>query len=175
MHLRRSPLALTLVAVVAVLLLAGTALAIQSGSVNFSGASLAAPGASKAPKAAHPDGSEAPEGSEAPDEAEGPEGSGGPPSADEVARIVDKLKAAGITATASGVADLAAKVGVGGTVRVYAFAHASGKTPAEIVAMFQAGKGWGQIKKELNLSIGPGIGWIMGNGGGPDASDKPGG
>jgi hypothetical protein len=172
MHIRRSPVALTLVAVVAVLLLAGTALAIQSGGVNLAGSSLAAPGASKAPKAAHPDGSEEPEGSEVPDEAEGPDGSGGPPSADEVARIVDRLNAAGITATASGVADLATTVGVGGAVRVYAFAHASGKTPAEILAMFQGGKGWGEIDHELGLSIGPGIGWIMGYGG-PDASNKP--
>lgn len=174
MHIRRSPALLTLVAVVAVLLLAGTALAIQSGSVNFAGTSLSAPGASKAPKAAHPDGSDEPEASE---EAEGPEGSEGPPSADELANLVDKLKAVGITATASELSDLATKVGVGGAVRVYAFAHASGKTPAEILAMFQGGKGWGQIKKELNLSIGPGIGWIMGHGGehGPDASEKPGG
>jgi hypothetical protein len=175
MHIRRSPVALTVVAVVAVVLLAGTALAIQSGGVDLTGSSLSAPGASKAPKAAHPDSSEEPEGSEAPDETEGPEGSEGPPSADEVARIVDKLKAAGITATASGVADLAAKVGVGGAVRVYAFAHASGKTPAEILAMFQGGKGWGEIDHELGLSIGPGIGWIMGHGGGPDESAKPGG
>jgi hypothetical protein len=172
MHIRRSPATLTLVAVVAVLLLAGTALAIQSGSVDLSGSFLGAPGASKAPKAAHPDGSEGPEASE---EAEGPEGSEGPPSADELARLVDRLKAAGITATASELGDLATKVGVGGAVRVYAFAHASGKTPAEILAMFQAGKGWGEIDHELGLSIGPGIGWIMGHGGRPDASGKPGG
>jgi hypothetical protein len=59
-------------------------------------------------------------------------------------------------------------------VRVYAFAHASGKTPAEILAMFQGGMGWGEIDHQLNLSIGPGIGWIMGNGGGNDkAKDAP--
>ena len=174
MHIRRSPVALTVVAVVAVLLLAGTALAIQSGSVDFSGISLAAPGASKAPKAAGPDGSEGPEASEG---AEAPEGSEGPPSAADLANLVDKLKAVGITATASELGDLATKVGVGGAVRVYAFAHASGKTPAQILAMFQAGKGWGEIKNELNLSIGPGIGWIMGHGGGdgPDSSEAPGG
>ena len=159
---RRSPVALTLVAAVAVLLLAGTALAIQSGSINLTGTPLGANG----PKASH-----APDASEGPDESEGadePDGSDGPPSADELARVVDKLKAVGITATASDLADLSAKVGLGGAVRVYAFAHASGKTPAEILAMFQGGKGWGEIKHELNLSIGPGIGWIMGNGGGND-------
>jgi len=175
MRIRRSPIALTLVAIVAVVLLAGTALAIQSALPASSRTGLAAQGASESP-----DGSEGPEATDAPEAseaAEGPEGSEGPPSADEIARIVDRLKAAGITATASELTDLATKVGVGGAVRVFAFAHASGKTPSEIVAMFESGKGWGQIKKELNLSIGPGIGWIMGHGGGggPDASDEPGG
>jgi hypothetical protein len=166
MQLRRSPVALTLVAVVAVLLVAGTALAIQSGSVNFTGSPLGGP------KSSHePDASEGPDESEG---AEAPDGSDGPPSADELARVVDKLKAVGITATASDLADLSAKVGLGGAVRVYAFAHASGKTPAEILAMFQGGMGWGEIDHQLNLSIGPGIGWIMGNGGGNDkAKDAP--
>lgn len=162
MVLRRSPIALTLAAVVALLLAGGTALAIQSGSLNLTGSPLGADG----PKSSH-----APDASEEPDESEGPEapeGSEGPPSADELARVVDKLQAVGISATASDLADLSAKVGLGGAVRVYAFAHASGKTPAEILAMFQGGKGWGEIDHELNLSIGPGIGWIMGNGGGND-------
>jgi pyochelin synthetase len=180
-HIRRSPIALTLLAVVAVILLAGTALAIQSGIPASSRTGLAANGASESPDGSEgleatdaPEASEAPE---APDASEAPEGSEGPPSAADIASIVDRLKAAGITASASELTDLATKVGVGGAVRVFAFAHASGKTPAEIVAMFESGKGWGQIKKELNLSIGPGIGWIMGHGGGggPDASDAPGG
>jgi hypothetical protein len=90
---------------------------------------------------------------------------------------VDRLKEAGIPATATQVGDLAGKVGVGGAVRVLAFAQASGKTPAQILAMFQSGKGWGQIDHELNLSIGPGIGWIMGHGHGHgqghDKNPKP--
>ena len=164
-HLRRSPIALTLAAVVAVLLLAGTALAIQSGSVNFAGNTVGANG----PKASHgPDESEGPEASEG---ADAPDGSEGPPSADELARVVARLKAVGITATASDLSDLSAKVGLGGAIRVYAFAHASGKTPAEILAMFEGGKGWGEIDHELNLSIGPGLGWIMGNGGGNGGGD----
>jgi hypothetical protein len=168
MHVRRSPVALTLPAVVAVLLLTGTALAIQSGAVNFAGTPLGANG----PKSSHgPDASEGPEESEG---AEAPEGSEGPPSADELARIIANLKAAGITATPSELSDMSAKVGLGGAVRVYTFAHASGKTPAEILAMFEGGKGWAEIDHELNLSIGPGIGWIMGNGGGSDkAKDGP--
>jgi len=137
------------------LLVAGTALAMQGSSPTGARSVLA-------------------EATEAPETE-----SEGAPSADELARIVDKLKAAGITATASDVSDLAAEVGVGGAVRVLAFANASGKTPAEILAMFQGGKGWGEIAHELNLSIGPGIGWIMGNGGsgghgnGHDKADHP--
>ena len=87
-----------------------------------------------------------------------------PPTAAEVADFVGRLKAAGISTTDAAFASLAAKVGVGGAVRTLAFAKASGKTPDQIVAMFQGGKGWGQIKHELALSIGPGIGWIMGGG-----------
>jgi len=155
-------------AVVAVLLVAGTAFALeQSGTPGGAAGALAAHGKSKAPKAAKA--SHGPEASEAPDASEAPEAgsdeSGGAPSAAELARIVDRLKAAGITTDASALGDLAGKVGVGGAVRVLAFAHASGKTPAEILAMFQSGKGWGQIDHELGLSIGPGIGWIMGRGG----------
>jgi hypothetical protein len=88
---------------------------------------------------------------------------------------VGRLTDAGIPATAAQVQDLAGKVGAGGAVRVLAFAQASGKTPAQIVAMFQSGKGWGQIDHELNLSIGPGIGWIMGHGHGQghDKNPKP--
>jgi hypothetical protein len=107
-----------------------------------------------------PEASEAPEGSEAPDADE----SDGPPTAAEAADIVARLKAAGITTTDSAFLALAAKVGTGGAVRTLAFANASGKTPAQILAMFEGGMGWGQIDHELGLSIGPGIGWIMGHG-----------
>ena len=128
------------------------------------------PEASKAPEASEP-----PEASEAPEAAEAPDTEDGPPSAEEIARIVGRLTDAGIPATAAQVQDLAGKVGVGGAVRVLAFAQASGKTPAQIVAMFQSGKGWGQIDHELKLSIGPGIGWIMGHGHGKghDKGPKP--
>jgi hypothetical protein len=158
-----------LAAVVAVMLVAGTAFALeQAGSPNGVGAGFNAPGKSKPAKAAkashEPEASEAPDASEAPQA--GSDESGAAPSADELARLVDRLKAAGITTDAAALGDLASKVGVGGAVRVLAFAHASGKTPAEILAMFQSGKGWGQIDQELGLSIGPGIGWIMGHGGG---------
>jgi hypothetical protein len=92
------------------------------------------------------------------------------PSAEKVKQILDRLGAAGITATADDFNALAQKYGVGGAVRVLAFAHAAGKTPADITAMFDGGKGWGQIRRELNLTISPGIGWIMGHG--HDNADK---
>jgi hypothetical protein len=119
----------------------------------------------RAPAASQP--STAPIAVESPDEEDGP------PSADQVARIVGRLKDVGITATAAEIQELAGQVGLGGAVRAIAFAHASGKTPAQIVTLFQSGKGWGQIDHELGLSIGPGIGWIMGQGQGKGSNDKP--
>src|SRR5439155_1627058 len=97
-------------------------------------------------------------------------------SSEKVTGILDRLGAAGITSTTEEFNALAQKYGVGGAVRVLAFAHAAGKTPAQIAAIFDAGKGWGQIRRELGLSIGPGIGWIMGHGHGmPDKArtDNP--
>jgi hypothetical protein len=188
------------VAVVALVLLAGTVLAADpsaspsaspeasaagstttSTSPDESAAASAeastAPARSEEPKSSEPaEASEAPEASEppeSPEAAEAPETQDGPPSADEIARVVGRLQDAGIPATAAQVGDLAGKVGVGGAVRVLAFAQASGKTPAQILALFEAGKGWGQMAHELNLSIGPGIGWIMGNGHGKGHDKHP--
>jgi hypothetical protein len=89
-----------------------------------------------------------------------------PPTAAEAADIVAKLKAAGISTTTAAFQALAAQVGTGGAVRTLAFAQASGRTPAQIVALRESGMGWGKMKKELGLNIGPGIGWIMGGGNG---------
>ena len=99
----------------------------------------------------------------------------GTPSARLLDRIVAKLEGAGITTDADTLASLAADYGVGGAVRLVAWAHASGLTPAEIGAMFDGGMGWGEIARQLNdaneeLDLGPGIGWVMGKGaqnGGP--------
>lgn len=173
----RSTTARGLIALVVLLLVAGTVLAAgpsASPSTGSESSATAAASPSSSPLSASPTAaatarakskaSEAADASEAPEAAESAEGSDGPPSADQTARIVGLLKNAGISVTAAQLQDLAGKVGVGGAVRVYAFAHASGKTPAQILAMFQSGKGWGQIDHELGLSIGPGIGWIMGHG-----------
>jgi hypothetical protein len=134
----------------------GSPVAGPSGSPSSEQASVAPTRASEAPEA-----SDAPEGSEALEGAEAPES---PPTAAEEADIVGRLQAAGISTTAAAFESLAGKVGVGGAVRTLAFAHASGKTPDQILAMFQGGMGWGRIRHELGLSIGPGIGWIMGHG-----------
>lgn len=93
------------------------------------------------------------------DASEAPES---PPAADELARVVDRLAAQGISADAGQLADLAAKYGLGGAVRLLAWADATGKTVAELSKMRDDGKGWGQMAHELGVS--PGIGWIMGNG-----------
>lgn len=87
------------------------------------------------------------------------------PTAELLDRLVERLADAGIATDADTVAALAADHGVGGAVRLLAWAEASGMTTDELAAMFADGMGWGEIAKEHDLH--PGIGWIMGNGGGP--------
>ena len=102
---------------------------------------------------------------------------------DHAARLVDLLKAAGIDGvTADELKALAAKYGVGGAVRLEAWAKATGKSVSALAAMFDGGMGWGAIARQLNgadssLHLSPGIGWIMGGGhghGAPNAANaKP--
>ena len=106
------------------------------------------------------------------DRAEQADAADASPSPANLERIVERLAAAGITTTADDLAALAAKVGVGGAVRVLRFAQACGKTPAEILALFESGKGWGVIARELKLDIGPGNGSVMGKGHGRDEASK---
>jgi hypothetical protein len=114
----------------------------------------------EAPETEAPE-SEAPE-SEAP-ESESPDANtASDVSAANLDRIVGLLADAGITTTADELKTLADQFGVGGAVRVLEFAHDSGKTSAEIVAMREAGDGWGKIRKNLELTGGSGIGKIMG-------------
>jgi len=84
------------------------------------------------------------------------------PAADELARAVDRLKAQGINSTVAQLGDLAGTYGLGGAVRLVAWADASGKSLAELRALRDGGQGWGQMARDLGLS--PGIGWIMGGG-----------
>jgi hypothetical protein len=97
------------------------------------------------------------------------EGAGEPLTDDHAAKLVDLLKAQEIDVTADQLKTLAAKYGVGGAVRLVSWAKLSGKTVDELAAMFDAGQGWGSIRKDLEaaddaLSLSPGIGWIMGHG-----------
>ncbi len=88
----------------------------------------------------------------------------GAPTAEELERLVGRLAEAGISTDSDTIAALAADHGVGGAIRLLAWADASGMTTDELAAMFADGMGWGQIAKEHDLH--PGIGRIMGNGGG---------
>lgn len=81
----------------------------------------------------------------------------------------DRLLDAGIETDTAKFDELAAVHGVGGAVRLYAWADATGMTVDEIAAL-RAGDGqpvgWGQLAKDLGVH--PGIGSIMGRGHGPD-------
>jgi hypothetical protein len=144
-----------------------TAAFIVAGGVFAAGPSFVPSFANRShgPEATAPSGpSEGVEASAKDEAAEPSEAAGGSPSDKEIASLLADLQAAGITATSDQLKALAAKVGVGGAVRVLAFADASGKSPDDIVAMFESGKGWGEIAKELDLTIGPGIGGIVSSG-----------
>lgn len=95
----------------------------------------------------------------------------GPPSAELLDRLVVKLGDVGIDADADTIAGLAADYGVGGAVRLLAWADAAGMSADEIAAMFDSGLGWGEVAAQLkegdaSLDLSPGIGWIMGGGSG---------
>lgn len=102
-----------------------------------------------------------------------------PPTQAELDRLVDLLDTAGITTTAGQIADLAAKYGVGGAVRILAWADATGGDTSAISAITDLrdqGMGWGAIAKQLNtedtsLGLKPGIGWIMSSGHGQGHAD----
>ena len=154
------------VAVLLVMLAAGSVFAAAATLPATAGPALAEPAETASPKPEKsPDAAEAPAADEAPDADEAP-------SVANLARIVERLADARITTTADELSALAAKVGVGGAIRVLRFAEASGKTPAEIVALFGSGKGWGVIVRELKLDIGPGNGFVMGKGHGNDSASK---
>jgi hypothetical protein len=154
----------TIVAALALLLLvAGTAFATRSPNAGEHQSPLAAshqpssPGASDEEKEAQEQDTDA-------NEAEGAQ-----LTDDHASQLVELLAAAGIIATADELKALAAKYGVGGAVRLEAWAKATGKSVDELGAMFDSGMGWGAIAKQLeaddsSLNLSPGIGWIMGHG-----------
>jgi hypothetical protein len=118
---------------------------------------------------------------ETPTDDSDPQDATGSPSPANLDRIVERLDNAGVTTDSETLADLAARYGVGGAVRLLAWAEASGQSVDDLAAMFDSGMGWGEIARQLNgeddsLSLHPGIGWIMGNGHSKDhgPSDRPG-
>jgi hypothetical protein len=100
------------------------------------------------------------------------------PGPEALAHAADRLEAAGITVDATQLEDLAGRYGLGGAVRLLAWADASGKSVDDLTAMRDGDgtpasvMGWGQIARELGLH--PGIGSIMGQGGGHGRDTAPG-
>jgi hypothetical protein len=98
-----------------------------------------------------------------------------PPTAEDLAHATERLQAAEIEVDEAVLSDLATRYGVGGAVRVAAWAAdpEDDITIESITAMRDDdGMGWGQIAKELDLS--PGIGSIMGHGGEHGRDTAPG-
>ena len=163
--IKRTMLGRGALAVLGSLLVVGTVFATSpaSGSSAASSHAGAFPPVEAVDKTAKPsesaEATETPEPTEAAEPADTP---GAPLSAVDAGLFVARLKAAGITVSASDFAAMAAKVGVGGAVRVFAFAKQRVESAAAILAMFQGGQGWGQIAHTLGLN--PGIGWIMSGG-----------
>ena len=103
-----------------------------------------------------------------------------PPSAEELAHAADRLRAHNITVDDAVLNDLATRYGLGGAVRVLAWAaDPNDEVTVESIAAMRDGDGtegsamgWGRIAKELGFH--PGIGTIMGNGGGHGRDNAPG-
>lgn len=116
---------------------------------------------------------------------EGGEGqSGGQGEGDNAERVVERLEEAGITTDTAELDALADVYGLGGAVRILAWADAAGIDPSEISAMRDEGMGWGQIGRALEeahpgTDFKPGVGGIMGggqgNGWGPGGNPNKGG
>jgi hypothetical protein len=107
-----------------------------------------------------------------------------PPTAEELAHAADRLRASGIgvddPALEAQLSELATVYGLGGAVRMIAWSadNALGATVDDIRLMRDgdgtegSAMGWGQIAKRLEVH--PGIGSIMGNGGGHGRANAPG-
>lgn len=93
------------------------------------------------------------------------------PDAAVIDRVVERLEAKDIDADPERVAELASEHGLGGAVRLLAW-EAKGVSVDEVIERRAAGEGWGEIAKDLGVH--PGIGSIMGNGGGHGRENAPG-
>jgi hypothetical protein len=107
---------------------------------------------------------------------QGPEDT--PPTAEELANAVERLAANDLAVSDELLAELAGRYGLGGAVRIVAWSEGDEAVMADIRAMRDgdgtegSGMGWGRIAKELGVH--PGIGSIMGHGGGHGRDDAPG-
>ena len=101
-----------------------------------------------------------------------------PPTADEIAHAAERLRANRITVDAAVFNELVTAYGVGGAVRIMAWSNGDLDVIADIRRKRDgdgtegSGMGWGRIAKEMGVN--PGIGSIMGNGGGHGRDNAPG-
>jgi hypothetical protein len=101
-----------------------------------------------------------------------------PPPADEMASEGDRLRADEIAVDDAVFDELVAAYGVGGAVRIMAWSNGDSAVIADIRAKRDgngtegSGMGWGRIAKDMGVN--PGIGSIMGNGGGHGRDNAPG-
>jgi hypothetical protein len=101
-----------------------------------------------------------------------------PPTAGDLAHAADRLQAKGLDT--SRLNELAGAYGIGGAVRLIAWSSDPevGMTIDELIAMRDTGgpdggpMGWGKLAKQLGVN--PGLGSIMGNGGGHGRENAPG-
>lgn len=95
------------------------------------------------------------------------------PDPEAITHAIDRLAENEISIDEAAFTDLAARYGVGGAVRIAAWASETGMTVDEIAALRdgdgEAAVGWGKLAKELGVH--PGIGAVMGNG---RSADPPG-
>ncbi|MCV0402719.1 MAG: hypothetical protein K5924_03300 [Chloroflexi bacterium] len=120
------------------------------------------------------DGPAAPASSHEPDDGEGVKE---PVTAEDLAHAADRLTLSEIAFEDGQLADLADRYGLGGAVRVLAWAEETGLSVDEITTMrdgtdSEPPMGWGRIAKELDVH--PGIGKVMGNGNGHGRDSAPG-
>ena len=104
-----------------------------------------------------------------------------PPDAEAIQHAIDRLGENEI-AVPEEFADLAGRYGLGGAVRLSAWASETGMSVDELAAMRDTGGtdggplGWGRLAKDLRdqgFDVRPGVGSIMGGGRGP-GEDPPG-
>jgi hypothetical protein len=103
-----------------------------------------------------------------------------PPTAEDLAHAAERLRATEIAVDDAVLSDLATRYGLGGAVRVVAWAaDPDDDVTVESITARRDGDGtegsamgWGRIAKDLGFH--PGIGSIMGNGGGHGRDNAPG-